>query len=110
MILDMKKDLMKPELKMIIGALISEDKKIISELLDSHKEDLGITFNDIKELVLSSSIIPSDAVYGMINTAIENSKSKVEDSIKRFKTLLTEKDLQLIAKLSFIPDWIKAKL
>lgn len=110
MIADLKKDLLNPELKILVGAMSSDDKKVISELLDSHKEDIGITFNDIKELVLSTSIIPSTIVYNMISSAMESSKDKIESAMQKYKQYITDKDRQLISKLSFLPDWFKVML
>lgn len=110
MIFDAKKELERSEVQMIISSLSTQDKKIIAKLLDNNKDNLKITFDDIKKLMLIPAMLPQDVVSDMIKGMINNSQSKIEKRLPDIKKLIRKDDLELINKLSFLPEWLKVML
>lgn len=110
MIFDAKKELERSEVQMIVSSLSTEDKKIIAKLLDNNKNNLKITFDDIKKLMTIPAMLPQDVVSDMIKGMINNSQSKIEKRLPDIKKLIGKDDLELINKLSFLPEWLKVML
>lgn len=110
MIFDAKKELERSEVQMIVSSLSTQDKKIIAKVLDNNKDNLKITFDDIKKLMSIPASLPPDVVSDMIKSMINNSQSKIEKRISDVKMVISKEDLELITQLSFIPDWLKVML
>ena len=105
-----KKELERSEVQMIVSSLSTQDKKIIAKVLDNNKDNLKITFDDIKKLMSIPASLPPDVVSDMIKSMIKNSQSKIEKRISDVKMVISKEDLELITQLSFIPDWLKVML
>ncbi len=105
-----KKELERSEVQMIVSSLSTQDKKIIAKVLDNNKDNLKITFDDIKKLMSIPASLPQDVVSDMIKSMINNSQSKIEKRISDVKMVISKEDLELITQLSFIPDWLKVML